>query len=70
MRVALMLCLLYPCLAGGCPEFRLGTVDALDAATRELLFTGDQRDAVVSAGQGVANAALDLLFDFLRGPNL
>jgi hypothetical protein len=69
-RVALVLCLLYPCLAGGCPEFRNGAVDAIDAATRELLF-GDatQQDAVVNAGQGVANAALDLLFDFLRAPS-
>ena len=66
----LVLCLLYPCLAGGCPEFRNGAVDAIDAATRELLF-GDatQQDAVVNAGQGVANAALDLLFDFLRAPS-
>jgi len=63
----LVLCLLYPCLTGGCPDLRNGAVDAVDAAVRGLLF-GDlePRVAVVTAGEGLANAGLDFLFDFLR----
>ncbi len=58
---------LLPLLLGGCPEFRNGSVDAFDAATRSVVL-GDTTtdDATDAASRGVLNAALDLLFDQFR----
>lgn len=65
--VVLGLCALLPALAGGCPEFRNSSVDAVDTATRSVLLGDTTRvDAVDSATTGLLNAVLDLLFDQLR----
>lgn len=61
------LSLFLPGLLGGCPEFRNGTVDAIDTATRGILLGSVQpEDAADTAVRGILNAAFDLLFDQLR----
>ncbi len=63
----LALALALPGVAGGCPDFRNAVVDAVDTATRGLIFeTTSPEAAIVSAAQSIINAALDLVFDQLR----
>lgn len=69
--LVLALALMLPGLLGGCPEFRNSTVDAIDAATRDLIFgTTEPLDAVGTATVGMLNAALDLFFDQFRTQNI
>ncbi len=62
--VVCVLCLLLPALLGGCPEFRNGSVNAIDTATRSVLLGDTTTDDALDAGtRGVFNAALDLFFE-------
>ena len=71
-RIALgALCLLLPCLLGGCPDFRNDVVGAFETATRSIIF--DQADAASvteTAGDSILDATIDLLFDQLRTDTL
>ncbi len=67
LRRILVLLLILPAVMGGCPDFRNGVIDSVDAATRGLLFGSTALDAALgTAAQGIINAALDLLFAQLR----
>lgn len=65
--LAAALCLILPFVAGGCPDFRNGVVDAVDAATRGLIFnTGEPDQIILTATESIINSALDLFFGQFR----
>jgi hypothetical protein len=58
---------LLPAILGGCPELRNSSVDAVDGATRSVLFSDTPtNDAVDSARDGILNAVLDIFFEQFR----
>jgi hypothetical protein len=62
-----LLFLLPLLLAGGCPDFRDSAVDAVDTATRDLIFSRQEPGEVAqTAADTLINAALDLFFDQFR----
>jgi hypothetical protein len=68
--LAAALCLILPLVAGGCPDFRNGVVDAVDVATRSLIFnTAEPDQAFLTASESIINSALDLFFDQFRAQN-
>ena len=65
------LCLLLPCLLGGCPDFRNDVVGVFETATRSIIFDqADTASVTDTAGDSILDATIDLLFDQLRTDTL
>ena len=66
--VSVILCLLLPLLAGGCPDFRNDVVSVVEEATRSLIFASQSPEQVIEiAGTGLLDSVIDLVFDQFRG---